>query len=216
MGEGAACLWLAFQTSSLHKITSWEDNLWACDNLFRLTFLQCESHWAVEGKCRRPMSVCWLVLPRDTRLTVSAAAAHRKKKDTPLHLICASTFTTSLNSLCLVLLFLFFLFFFIPNAFFIIHITAQSWIHPSPLCCCCWCCSVKLKGGWHNVEWATVWCGRRVSLWCFGGVSRNVPFDGPVSTGFLCFLQLQSARAWRLRTSHQGHNRLCLPGQTSC
>lgn len=40
MGEGAVCLWLAFQTSSLHKITSWEDNLWACDNLFRLTFLQ--------------------------------------------------------------------------------------------------------------------------------------------------------------------------------
>lgn len=40
VGEGAVCLWLAFQTSSLHKITSWEDNLRACDNLFRLTFLQ--------------------------------------------------------------------------------------------------------------------------------------------------------------------------------
>lgn len=38
--EGAVCLWLAFQTSPLHKITSWEDNLWACDNLFRLMFLQ--------------------------------------------------------------------------------------------------------------------------------------------------------------------------------
>lgn len=40
MGEVAVRLWLAFQTSSQHKITSWEDNLWACDNLFRLTFLQ--------------------------------------------------------------------------------------------------------------------------------------------------------------------------------
>ncbi len=44
-------------------------------------------------------------------------------------------------------------------------------------------------------------------LWCFGRVNRNVPFDGPVFV-FLCFFKPLSAGAWRVETSHQGHDQL--------
>lgn len=42
VGEGAVpCDWhFKHPPPPLHKITSWEDNLRACDNLFKLTFLQ--------------------------------------------------------------------------------------------------------------------------------------------------------------------------------
>lgn len=146
MGEGAVCLWLAFQTSSLHKITSWEDNLWACDNLFRLTFLQ--SVKAVEGKCRRPKSVCRLLLPRDTQLTASAAT--QKEKETPLHLICSSTFTTSIiaSASC----------FFYPMLLFFSH-HCPLFNLPIPLAAVKGC-AVKLQGGYTVVGFASVWCSR--------------------------------------------------------
>lgn len=53
-GRGEPNLWLAFQTSSLHKITSWEDNLRACDNLFRLT-----SGPSVKASEQRRKGKCW-------------------------------------------------------------------------------------------------------------------------------------------------------------
>lgn len=92
--EGAVCLWPAFQTSSLHKITSWEDNLCACDNLFKLTFVQTvKASELVEGKCKRPMSVSWFPLPGDNQSTVSATT-HRNCKAHVANFICFSTFDT--------------------------------------------------------------------------------------------------------------------------
>lgn len=41
VGEGGCSVSVTgISNIPLHKITSWEDNLWACDNLFRLMFLQ--------------------------------------------------------------------------------------------------------------------------------------------------------------------------------
>lgn len=81
VGEDAVCLWLAFQTFSLHKITSWEDNLRACDNLFKLTFVQTvKASESVEGKCERPMSVSWFLLPRDNQSTLLATARRNTKR----------------------------------------------------------------------------------------------------------------------------------------
>lgn len=147
MGEGAVCLWLAFQTSSLHKITSWEDNLWACDNVFRLTFLQ--SVKAVEGKCRRPKSVCRLLLPRDTQLTASAATQKEKGNTASSHLF---FHIHNLNYSERLL-------FFLPNAFFCYPHHCPLFNLPIPLAAVKGC-AVKLQGGYTVVGFASVWCSR--------------------------------------------------------
>lgn len=70
-----------------------------CDNLFKLTFVQtAKASESVEGKCKRPMSVSWFLLPRDNQSTVSATTLEMEKV-TVDNFICVPTFATSLLGL---------------------------------------------------------------------------------------------------------------------
>lgn len=67
------------------------------------------------------MSVCWLLLPRDTQQTASTA---QKVKDTALYLICSYTPSTFLKHDRFLI--------FLPRVF-VFHITASPLKPPIPL-----------------------------------------------------------------------------------